>query len=91
MGWGEQQGRDAALATAIRRRCAIGEVAERLVDALDEQRAASDAWPTGQRPTELPDLTQDEIDAIGMRQRAADGAVVRLTAELRSTTRRSRG
>lgn len=89
MGWGEQQTpTSGALAVAeIQRRTRIAAVAERLVDALDEQRAASGAWPTGQRPTDLPDLTQDEIDAIGMRQRAADGAVARLTVELRGAVR----
>jgi hypothetical protein len=69
------------------RRYRIAGAAERLVAALEEQEAAGRAWATPERVTLTPDVTQDEIEACGQRQRDADAAVRKAQDELRKAVR----
>lgn len=57
-----------------------------LVDALDEQAAASMAWSTSYDVRVAP--TQDEINALGQRQRDADAMVRAATDDLRKAVHR---
>ncbi len=74
---------DAPIAERI---TAVLTAAGRLAAALDEQDAAAAAHPPMDRH-QLPDVTQDEIDAIGRRQRAADAGALAALAEFRRVVR----